>query len=156
LGAQHAAGGAQLGEKPPHHPGRKMVVLFSGGFPLTQENQSELTATIDTCNKSNVASTRWMHAVWCDSSGRERQQENAGWKTHAVSNHVPARKPRPRILLAAYPAMAMPDPQRPGGGGGGGAGVVAEVAPVVQVVAAQAAVVVVAAVERAEAAQGWW
>src|SRR5467141_475469 len=28
-------------------PGRKMVVLFSGGFPLTQENQSELTATID-------------------------------------------------------------------------------------------------------------
>src|SRR6266853_3280156 len=27
-------------------PGRKMVVLFSGGFPLTQENQSELTATI--------------------------------------------------------------------------------------------------------------
>src|SRR3989475_3735705 len=36
-------------------PGRKMVVLFSGGFPLTQENQSELTATIDACNKSNVA-----------------------------------------------------------------------------------------------------
>src|SRR6267154_296407 len=30
-------------------PGRKMVVLFSGGFPLTQENQSELTATIDAC-----------------------------------------------------------------------------------------------------------
>src|SRR5207249_12167900 len=28
-------------------PGRKMVVLFSGGFALTQENQSELTATID-------------------------------------------------------------------------------------------------------------
>jgi VWFA-related protein len=36
-------------------PGRKMVVLFSGGFPLTMENQSELTATIDACNKSNVA-----------------------------------------------------------------------------------------------------
>src|SRR2546427_3352930 len=36
-------------------PGRKMVVLFSGGFPMTQENQSELTATIDACNKSNVA-----------------------------------------------------------------------------------------------------
>src|SRR6266404_9590034 len=35
--------------------GRKMVVLFSGGFPLTQENQAELTATIDACNKSNVA-----------------------------------------------------------------------------------------------------
>ena len=36
-------------------PGRKMVILFSGGFPLSTENQSELTATIDACNKSNVA-----------------------------------------------------------------------------------------------------
>src|SRR6266699_7357522 len=36
-------------------PGRKMMILFSGGFPLTPENQSELTATIDACNKSNVA-----------------------------------------------------------------------------------------------------
>src|SRR5690242_17020819 len=36
-------------------PGRKMMILFSGGFPLTTENQSELTATIDACNKSNVA-----------------------------------------------------------------------------------------------------
>src|SRR5580704_4320369 len=36
-------------------PGRKMVVLFSSGFPLTSERQSELTATIDACNKANVA-----------------------------------------------------------------------------------------------------
>ena len=36
-------------------PGRKMVVLFSSGFPLTSESQSELTATIDACNKANVA-----------------------------------------------------------------------------------------------------
>src|SRR5207237_1360590 len=36
-------------------PGRKMLILFSGGFPLSVENQSELTATIDACNKSNVA-----------------------------------------------------------------------------------------------------
>ena len=36
-------------------PGRKMMILFSGGFPLTPENESELTATIDACNKSNVA-----------------------------------------------------------------------------------------------------
>ena len=36
-------------------PGRKMLVLFSSGFPLTAERQSELTATIDACNKSNVA-----------------------------------------------------------------------------------------------------
>src|SRR5271155_4546439 len=36
-------------------PGRKMLVLFSGGFPLTGEAESELTATIDACNKANVA-----------------------------------------------------------------------------------------------------
>src|SRR5271154_3090251 len=36
-------------------PGRKMLVLFSGGFPLTPEADSELTATIDACNKANVA-----------------------------------------------------------------------------------------------------
>jgi VWFA-related protein len=36
-------------------PGRKMLVLFSSGFALTTQNQSELTATIDACNKANVA-----------------------------------------------------------------------------------------------------
>src|SRR5436309_5622860 len=36
-------------------PGRKMVVLFSGGFPPTTESQSELTATISACNQANVA-----------------------------------------------------------------------------------------------------
>jgi VWFA-related protein len=106
-------------------PGRKMVVLFSGGFPLTQENQSELTATIDACNKSNVAvyalDARGLVAT---APGGSASKETTAGKTHAVSNHVPARKtsPRPHILLAAYPAMAMPDPQRPGGGGGGGGG----------------------------------
>jgi VWFA-related protein len=36
-------------------PGRKSLILFSAGFPLTIEAQSELTAAIDMCNKSNVA-----------------------------------------------------------------------------------------------------
>ena len=104
-------------------PGRKMVVLFSGGFPMTQENQSELTATIDACNKSNVAvyalDARGLVAT---APGGSASRRTSAGKTHAVSNHLPARKTSPRlhILLAAYPAMAMPDPQRPGGGGGGG------------------------------------
>ena len=102
-----------------------MVVLFSGGFPLTQENQSELTATIDACNKSNVAvyalDARGLVAT---APGGSASRRTSSGKTHAVSNHLPARKTSPRlhILLAAYPAMAMPDPQRPGGGGGGGGG----------------------------------
>src|SRR5258708_3604811 len=97
-------------------PGRKMVVLFSGGFPLTSENQSELTATIDACNKSNVAvyalDARGLVAT---APGGSASKITAG-KTHRVSNSMPMRKasPHPRLLLAPYP-----DPQRPGGGGGG-------------------------------------
>ncbi len=106
-------------------PGRKMVVLFSGGFPLTQENQSELTATIDACNKSNVAvyalDARGLVAT---APGGSASRRSTAGSTRAASNRIPARKTstRPHLLLAAYPAMAMPDPQRPGGGGGGGTG----------------------------------
>src|SRR6266852_2381814 len=106
-------------------PGRKMVVLFSGGFPLTAENQSELTATIDACNKSNVAvyalDARGLVAT---APGGSASRRTTVGKTHPASSHVPARKasPRPHIVLAAYPAMAMPDPQKPGGGGGAGGG----------------------------------
>ena len=106
-------------------PGRKMVVLFSGGFPLTQENQSELTATIDACNKSNVAvyalDARGLVAT---APGGSSSRRTTPGHSRAVSNRIPSRKTslRPHILLAAFPAKAMPDPQRPGGGGGGGAG----------------------------------
>src|SRR5467141_3022981 len=101
-------------------PGRKMVVLFSGGFPLTQENQSELTATIDTCNKSNVAvyalDARGLVAT---APGGSARRNTPASKSHAVSNRPSNRRTsaRPRILLAAFPASAMPDPPRPGGGG---------------------------------------
>jgi VWFA-related protein len=36
-------------------PGRKTVVFLSSGFPLTTETRAELTATIDACNRANVA-----------------------------------------------------------------------------------------------------
>jgi VWFA-related protein len=36
-------------------PGRKIVVLLTAGFPVTPEQISEVTATIDACNKANVA-----------------------------------------------------------------------------------------------------
>jgi hypothetical protein len=106
-------------------PGRKMVILFSGGFPLTTENQSELTATIDACNKANVAiyalDARGLVATVPGGSAMRRP---APGKTHSVSNRTPSRalQQRARLVLAAYPAMAMPEPQRPGGGGGGTGG----------------------------------
>jgi VWFA-related protein len=37
-------------------PGRKMIVMLTAGFPMNDpEVRSELTATIDACNKSNVS-----------------------------------------------------------------------------------------------------
>jgi len=36
-------------------PGRKSLILLTAGFVLSDENLSELTALINTCNKSNVA-----------------------------------------------------------------------------------------------------
>ncbi|MFY9726444.1 MAG: VWA domain-containing protein [Bryobacteraceae bacterium] len=36
-------------------PGRKILVLFTEGFPLTTEIRSEVLAVTDTCNKANVA-----------------------------------------------------------------------------------------------------
>jgi VWFA-related protein len=36
-------------------PGRKTLILFTAGFPLNAERISEATATIESCNRSNVA-----------------------------------------------------------------------------------------------------
>ncbi len=36
-------------------PGRKILVLFTAGFPLTRDQQTEATATIAECNRDNVA-----------------------------------------------------------------------------------------------------
>ncbi len=36
-------------------PGRKTLVMFTSGFPLTPEYRPELTAAIDACNRANVA-----------------------------------------------------------------------------------------------------
>jgi VWFA-related protein len=101
--------------------GRKLLVLFSSGFPLTGERQSELTATIDACNKSNVA------VYTLDVRGLQARAPGGG----AASNHPLHRDHlrsaavhrsggdevhAARLILAAYP------PQRPGGGGAGGTG----------------------------------
>src|SRR5580704_1595928 len=98
-------------------PGRKMLVLFSGGFALNPENQSELTATIDACNKSNVAIYA-LDARGLVSTVPGAMNRVASGKLHAVSNRTPAQKTshRPHLVLASFPAVAMPDPQKPGGG----------------------------------------
>jgi len=99
-------------------PGRKMLVLFSSGFPLTAERQSELTATIDACNKSNVAvyslDVRGLQAP-APKGGAASNRQLTDNPLRAASSHRKSSKQihLVRLVLASYAA-----PQRPGGGGG--------------------------------------
>src|SRR6202048_3233091 len=110
-------------------PGRKMLVLFSGGFALNPENQSEITATIDACNKSNVA----IYALDARGlvggiAGGSARLNTGGAASEGTRSGTASRSNigGPRLMLASFSTSAEPDPQRPGGGGGtggtGGAG----------------------------------
>ena len=88
-------------------PGRKSVVLFTEGFPMTPDAAIELTATISACNQANVAiyplDVRGLTAPMPTGTQLFRQD--------APST---ATAPRPRCVSTARRA--------PGGGGGGGGG----------------------------------
>ena len=107
-------------------PGRKIMVLFSAGFPLTAERESELTATIDACNKANVAiyslDVRGLTAPVPVPNGMAHRKRNGATRAVAVRLHRQDATVRTHLLLVSYPGVAMPDPQRPGGGGGTGGG----------------------------------
>ena len=112
-------------------PGRKTLILFSSGFPLNAERESELMATIDAANKANVA----IYPV--DVRGLEglspmttpsitdptRQPGLPGFPPGAELRDL--LYPHDEILLAARVSDLLSLPrlaQRPGGGGGGTAG----------------------------------
>jgi VWFA-related protein len=109
--------------------GRKTLILFSAGFPLTPERQSELTATIDALNKANIAvypvDVRGLAATatpGMDISNPSLPGQRLGFPPSSELRgpespfaHLPG-------LLAAL-AAPLPDPQHGGAGGGGGAGV---------------------------------
>jgi VWFA-related protein len=102
-------------------PGRKMLVLFSAGFPITVENMSELTATIDACNKANVAiyslDVRGLVTLSPSPQGSAGNNAPKGIGSAAAPRAVATRlSTRPRLVLVSYAA----DPQRPGGGAPGG------------------------------------
>jgi VWFA-related protein len=105
-------------------PGRKMLILFSAGFPLDSERMSELTATIDACNKANVSiyslDVRGLMAPALPTpagpTGMLRQPNPA--RSLAVSGRASSQ--RPRLVLASYSSAGAAEPQKPGGGGGGG------------------------------------
>ncbi|MGH9741948.1 MAG: VWA domain-containing protein, partial [Candidatus Acidiferrum sp.] len=102
-------------------PGRKMVVLFSAGFPLTNESESELTATIDACNKANVAiyalDVRGLLATPLGGSSQLHAPPNDKAEVAARSSAEGSRGGA-RVVLASY-RVEFFDPQHPVGGGGG-------------------------------------
>jgi VWFA-related protein len=100
-------------------PGRKMLVLFSAGFPLDSTTRSELTATIDACNKANVViySLDVRGLVGGAPGGGSARNDVPNDPLRADSQRASAR---PHLLLTSYSSNAAPDPQHPGGGGGTG------------------------------------
>jgi len=108
-------------------PGRKMLILFSAGFPLDTERISELTATIDACNKANVA------VYTLDVRGLTTGSPTVGPNTRlnrhgsdgsrgAVMVRDGSREIQPRLVAASYSASSLSGAQKPGGGGGAGGG----------------------------------
>src|SRR3984893_9427197 len=111
-------------------PGRKMLVLFSAGFALTPENESELTATIDACNKANVAiySLDVRGLVTGGPRGGSARNNTGGQGTGSQGRDAAQQAARnangpARPVLTSYSMGGRGEPQRPvGGGAGGGAG----------------------------------
>jgi len=108
-------------------PGRKTLILFSTGFALTAERQSELTATIDALNKSNIA----VYPV--DVRGLASSPNPGMDITNPMPPAgLPGMQPRSDLsspespfahlpgLWAALAEPPDPDPQHGGPGGGGG------------------------------------
>jgi VWFA-related protein len=96
-------------------PGRKMLVLFSGGFPMTPESESELTATIDACNKANVA----IYAL--DARGLVATSPRGDASSERREESAPLTNASGAASVKTV-SFVLGDPQKPGGGGGGGGG----------------------------------
>jgi VWFA-related protein len=110
-------------------PGRKTLVMLTSGFPLNMEYESELTAVIDTCNKSNVAiypiDVRGLTVPALpglqNRLSRPSIHSSPGSFLQAAFHHSGSQSRWPILRLAAFtePAAALP-PQHGGGGTGGG------------------------------------
>ena len=113
-------------------PGRKTLVMLTSGFPLTVEYESEVTAVIDTCNKSNVAiypiDVRGLTVP--DLPGLQNRlapssiRSASGSVVPAAFHYSGTASHQPILRLAAFaePAEALPAQHGGGGGSGGGGG----------------------------------
>ena len=103
-------------------PGRKTLVMLTSGFQLTAELQSELTATIDACNKYNVAvypiDVRGLVASVASPTGAELTTPTEPRQARLLSTtltYVGNAIPEPHLLFIQHPGAPSP-----GGGGAGG------------------------------------
>ena len=111
-------------------PGRKSVVLFTAGFPLTSEAEAELTATISACNQANVAiyplDVRGLIAGGGLGPGAQLRRDDGPSASSRDTSHRPlgnSSTAQPHLVLASYSmseAVEPVDPAQHGGGGGGG------------------------------------
>jgi VWFA-related protein len=101
-----------------HIQGRKSLVFLTSGFPMTADTQSELTATIDSCNKANVAvypiDVRGLVAPVGSIFHRNRDSEV---RVRTAQLHAAALRTTGRSLPYGARLVYV---QRPGGGSGGG------------------------------------
>jgi VWFA-related protein len=107
-------------------PGRKTLVMLTSGFQMNMEYQSELTAVIDTCNKSNVAiypiDVRGLVAPDLPPHGRLARpsiHSASGYLVPAALHFSSQPSHRQFLRLAGF---AEPAAQHGGGGGGGTGG----------------------------------
>ena len=126
-------------------PGRKSLILFTSGFPLTNEGRSEANAAIDSCNKANVAiypiDVRGVNGSlpnMMDDGSNPAGPRGRGRAALEFPQAFPGVAWRSSgIALAASPVVSIAsfflsaaewEPQRgggqPGGGGGGNPGTV--------------------------------
>jgi VWFA-related protein len=101
-------------------PGRKSLILFTDGFPITAEEQGELSATISACNQANVAIYPLdVRGLIASLYGRDPVYGN---RIAPQTGTSPSELTPPRLVLASYPIAAPAEPPQKGGGGGGGRG----------------------------------
>jgi VWFA-related protein len=113
-------------------PGRKSVVLFTAGFPLTSESEAELTATISACNQANVAiyplDVRGLVTAMPGPGAQLRRDDGPNPPSLDASRRTvgDSASAQPHLVLVSYPVPAVAEPtdppQRGGSGGGGGRG----------------------------------
>ena len=107
-------------------PGRKSMILFTSGFAITPERQSELTATIDVCNKANVAiyplDVRGLATPMSMMPGNP--SDNSSFASNrALSQTETSQSTGPRLQLASYqPSSPIEVAYFQHGGGGGRVG----------------------------------